>query len=412
MKKHWKLGIIGGTGRIACAMVCDLVKNPKMGEGEVVLYGRSAEKMKRNLTLIGRVAASEKTRIEVRGTHDLDEAIRGSDVILYNADSRMIESGGFTAFGIYQGAHMLDVGQLVAKLAPDAWFLCDTNPTDVPVAALHRKYGLRRVMGLCNATDILQRVVSSYVGCEREEIGFSEIGVNHEAYYLDILRNGTSIYDELRRTLPTSYDPAKMKSAYLDVFPEWPRAFQNNVVLMSAIGFLTAPCGAPGRYRGLPIKDIYAGATRPTDEDYQGLVSRNAGADEILKVIRRCGGGIPVYIARVMSGLLSNTPAQESVQLLNEGILPDQPKTAVVQVNCRICNLKVSAPKRMQLPENISAVLASLIRQRDLTARALAEQNADLMRQALLVCPERVEIAVADRVARGKENIEPHMQLS
>ena len=100
------------------------------------------------------------------------------------------------------------------------------------------------------------------------------------------------------------------------------------------------------------------------------------------------------------------------MQVLNEGILPDQPETAVLQVHCRISHLSVSAPQKMRLPDYVSAVLASRIRQNDLAARALAEQDENLLRQALLAYPERVDLAVIERVVRGKERLEPHMQLT
>ena len=63
----WKLGIIGGTGRIACAVVCDLIRNRRLGSGKILLYGRSPEKLKRNLTLIARVHASAPSGVAVVG---------------------------------------------------------------------------------------------------------------------------------------------------------------------------------------------------------------------------------------------------------------------------------------------------------------------------------------------------------
>ncbi len=414
MSKPWKIGIIGGTGRIACAVVCELVQNHTLGRGSILLYGRSPEKLQRNLTLIGRVGGADAAEIKVGGAADLDDAIRGADVILYNATAGLAESGGYSAFGVSQGAHILQVAQQVAKLAPEAWLMVDTNPPDVPLMAACRKFGLRRVVGLCNASDIFQRVLSAYLGCPERDLTFSEIGVNHEIWFLDILRRGVSVYDELRRTLPLDYDPSSLKTPYLESFPEWPTAFRNNIALMAACGYLTAPVGAPGRFRGLPLTGAELGALmkRPGDGDYQELVSRNAAREEILRVIRRCGGGIPVYIARVLSAWLSDIPANESIQVLNEGILSDQPETALLQVNCRISSRRIVVPKGLRLPAYISAVLASRIRQGDLAGRALAEQDESLMRQAMLVCPERVEIAVAERVALGRERVEPHMQLN
>ena len=414
MSSSWKLGIVGGTGRIACAVVCDLAQKAGLGRGEILLYGRSAEKLKRNLTLIERVGGPAASRIKVSGTFDLDEAIRGADVILYNATAGLIPSGGYLAFGISQGAHILHVAQRIAELAPQAWFLVDTNPPDVPLGAVRHKFGLRRLLGLCNASDIFQRLISAYLGCAESDVGFSEMGVNHEVWYLDILRKGVSVYEDLRQSLPVNYDPTKLTSAYLESFPEWRVGFPNNIALMSATGFLTTPVGGPQRFRGLPVPsaEMWGGAKRPTDADYADLVSRNAGAEEILKVIRRCGGGIPVYVARVISALLSDTLADESVQVLNEGILADQPETALLQVNCRISRQTVTPPQGVRPPDYIAAVLAARIRQNDLAARALAEQDECLLRQAMLVCPERVDIPTVEKTVRGQERVEPHMQLN
>jgi len=329
--------------------------------GEVKLFGRSPEKLARNLTLIERVSGKGPNRIKVSGAGDLDDALRGSDVVLYNATPGLADYGGYASFGVVQGAHILHVAERLAKLAPEAWLLVDTNPPDVPLAAARRRFGLRRVMGLCNASDIFQRLVSAYLGCAEKDLALPQLGVNHEVWYLDILRNGASVYDALRRSLPADYDPKTLKTPYLDSFPEWPVAFRNNVALMQATGFLTTPVGGPGRFRGLPVsaQEIGAMMKRPSDADYADLLARNAGAEEILKVIRRCGGGIPVYIGRVLSGFFSDVPAEESVQVLNEGILADQPETAMLQVSCRIARHSVTPPKGLRPPDFVAAVLAS-----------------------------------------------------
>lgn len=414
MSTPWKIGIIGGTGRIACAVVCELMQKHALGRGVILLHGRSEEKLESNLALIARGGGGGAADIRVSGARDLDDAVRDADIVLYNATIGLAESGGYSAFGVAQGAHILHTAQRIAKLAPDAWLLVDTNPPDVPLMAAHRKFGLRRVMGLCNASDTFRRVLSAYLGCEAGDITLSEIGVNHETWYLDILRRGVSVYDQLRRTLPEDYDPAKLKSPYLDSLPAWAISFRNNIALMSATGFFAGPMGGPGRFRGLPLAgaQLWSKMKLPGDAHYRELVNRNAPPDDILKVMRCCGGGISLYIASIISALLSDTPAQESVQVLNEGILPNQPETALLQVNCRISRRSVTAPQGLHLPDYVSAVLATRIRQGDLAARALAEQDAHLMRQALLVCPERVELAEAARIVRSKENVEPLMQLS
>ena len=407
--KQWKLAIIGGSGRIACAVACELVRHVSLPPGEIKLFGRSADKIQRNLHLIDAVRPPGENKIKVNGTVELSEALAQADIVLYNATAGLNKSAGFSAWGIAQAGHILHIGQEITRLCPEAWFLVNTNPTDVPLLAVHLRFGLTRIAGLCNASDIFQKVLAAYLGCTENEISMEEYGVNHEVWYTDILRNHQSIYDQLRRSLPVDYDPANLKSQYLESFPEWPMAFRNNIAITAAIGYLGAPVGGPGRFRGLPVSGLMM--KRPSDEDYLRLWRGNVTTEEILKVTRRCGGGIPVYISQVIAALAGGQPGQYSVQVLQNCRLDDQRKSILLQANCSIADGTITIPK-VQTTEYLSALMASRIRQNILAARALAEQDGKLMCQALLVYPERVEIGLAEKIVAEQQTVKPYMQLS
>jgi len=414
MKNPWKLSIIGGSGRIACAVCADLVRDAALPKGRIILHGRSDTKLRRNLELISRTRIMPEPHIALSTTHDLRDAVTGADVVLYNATAGLGEYNGRSAFGIQQGAHILEIGEMISRLAPDAWLLVDTNPPDVPLMAARKCFRLKNVAALCNATDIFRKVLAPFLGCSEESLSFDELGLNHEVWLTDIRRDDVSIYSELRRMLPLQYDAKKLSSSYLDVFPEWPLAFRNNIALLEVSGFLSAPVGAPRRFRGLPVpsEEISGLMKRPTDNDFSSLVQSGAGPDKILQTIRRCGGGIPVYIARFLGSLLGGAPGTHSLQVPDRIVFPGASDEIMLQLTCCVSRGRIEATPPAVVPPFIRALLATRIEQNILLTRGLAGQDEALIRQGLLVCPERVDIGEASRIAAARECLEPSAAMN
>lgn len=449
---RWKLTIIGGGSRIAGAALCYLANRLDASlVGEVALYGRTRSNMEDNIKILDAVCPPEKRSFTVSISHTLESALEGADIAFYNATSGLDECDGYKSLGIPQGAHIMHVAGKIKQICPEAWFLINTNPPDVPLAAVHKKLNLHKLIGCCNAAVITKKVLYAYLCASMSnlnnyavseektitnssfdtnsenqlesgnniefteaDIQLYEIGVNHDLWFYDILLKGKSIYGYLRENLPVNYNENLLKSDYLESFPEWKYAFKNNIELLRYTNYLPAPVGGAKRFKGLPLSSTEIGKMmkRPTREDFQRCIRENLNPQEIMSIISRCGGGIPAYIVDLFEAIITDSGKVCSVQVLNNGTVPCYPQDVMLQLSCKLGRNKVERPVISEVPGYIIGALSPRIFQNDMAARALAEQDEKLMIQAMLMIPERAEVADAVSVVKNNRNVEPVIPLN
>lgn len=395
MSHDWKMAVIGGGSKIVGAALCDLAQRAMPGFGKVVLVGRTRRNTEDNIRLLNLVCP-ENTSFETEICDDAKEAVKNADIVYFNATGNLDEYEGKRSIGIPQGAHILHVAGLIEKYAPDAWLLVNTNPTDIPLGAVKKMYGNDRVLGCCNAPLITKKMIHAFfTNClgrstKEKDIRLYEIGLNHDLWFYDCFEGSEDIYELLRQTLPVKYDENKMRSEYSDAFPEWKYAFKNNIFLMEKTGYLSCPVGGSRRYENLPVSGEETGKRmkRPTRDDFREVLEKNASKEEIVKVISRCGGGIPEYMADLLEALILGQDRECSAQIVNNGSIPQFPDEVLIQMTLKFGKMEVKKPETKSVPDFIKGALATRAYQNDMISSALAGQDAGLMEKALYMLPE------------------------
>ena len=404
-----KISIIGGGGKISSAVIWKLLSDVRDVSLTFALFGRNKEKIADTLTLSERFNAGNG---EFLCCETLEEALEGADIVFYCATYGTGDFEGLRSMGITNGAHILHIGEKVSKICPNAWFLVATNPPCVPLMALRMRTGFKKSIALCNAGMFGKKVLASFLGCDESRLTMHEFGVNHEFWYYDVLLDGKDIYDELRRRLPEEYDRDKIKGKFHEEFPEWSYGFKNTVEILRLTGFLSAPVGGSGRYLNLPVTDMWSIASRPTAEDFKGMLEADKTNEQILKTAMRCGGGIPIYSAELMKSLIYSDGREHSVIAFNDGAAPMYPDESMLQMSCRVEGDALTTPDLSGVDPYIHAVLASRIHQNHLIAQSLAYQDDLKLRQALSVYPERIDICKTDKFLESYKSVEPFIQLN
>lgn len=412
-----KIAVIGGGGKISSAVIYEMLDTVKDVPLSFALYGRNDKKISDTLTISKRFAGENAA---VYREKELDDALRGADVVFYCATYGCEDCGNYRSMGIANGAYIMSIGEKMTSLCPDAHLAVLTNPPDIPLAAVKMRFGIDKLIGLCNAPIFNRRVTASFLGCGEDDIVMHEIGVNHEYWFYEITKDGEDIYDLLREKMVKEYSTDKIRSetkGYLGEFhkdfPEWSLGFTNNVKLMELCGYMSGPVGGSNRYKGLPIvlKDMWAIASRPTAQDFEELLDPSLTNDQIKKKAARCAAGIPTYAARVLTSLARNDGKEHHVLALNNGALPGYPDDVLLQMSCGISRDGIRRPDLSKIDEYIMGVLSSRITQNHLMARALADGNEMLMRRALLCYPERVECHEVEDFLKDHKSVEPFIQL-
>ena len=403
-----KVAVIGGGGKITTAVLLEVLSDDPKTPYLFSLWGRTAAKLENTRTLAARFNAGNA---ELELAPSLDAALEEADLVLYCASYGLAPYGDYRAFGVQHGAYLMGIAEKMTVRCPEAWLLVVTNPPDIPLAAIHMRFGFERVVGLCNASTFTQKVLAAFLDEDEADVWPMDVGVNHELWYYDVLLRGKSIYPELRKLLLESYEPASILGDFHEQFPEWREGYRVNVEILRRTGYLHGPVGACHRFRGLPETRMAQLMKRPTNDDFLRLLDPALSNAEILRGTRRCAAEFPVYIARILRSILCDGGEQASALVLNRGALPGYPEDAMVQLTCRFNADGIVRPVP-ELPEFIEATLASRILQNRLLARALAEQDERYLRQAALVYPERLDFSELEKPIGDDFNAEPWMSLN
>ena len=402
-----KIAIIGGGGKITSAVIFELLNRDKTTDFEFALFGRTASKIHNTIEISNRFNSGNG---KVYNAETLENALAGAELVLYCASYGLEPYGEYKAMGVSHGAYIMGIAEKINEICPNAWLLAVTNPPDIPLMAAGMKFGLKKLIGLCNATSFTRKVISSFMGYEESELFPMDIGVNHELWLYDMIYKNESVYDNVRSTLLQSYSPDKVKGDFHESFPEWREGFVNNVAILKETGYLHGPVGGCARFSNLPFTEMGKLMKRPSYEDFEKCLNPELSNDEILRVTRRCAAEFPIYIADIIASALSGDGKKHSILTENCGAVPSLPDDAFIQLTCGITKDEIIRPNP-ELPEFIKAKLTSRVLQNHILAKALAEQDEKLLKQALLTFPERVPFDKLDEII-ASNNTEPYISLN
>lgn len=95
---------------------------------------------------------------------------------------------------------MLDICRDIEKYCPNAVFLNYTNPMSMLCKAM-QTYTNIEVTGLCHSVQGTVEMLAEWLNVPVEEMDYLCAGVNHQAFYLQLVHNGQNLYPLLRKKL-------------------------------------------------------------------------------------------------------------------------------------------------------------------------------------------------------------------
>jgi alpha-galactosidase len=137
--------------------------------------------------------------------------------------------------GIFRGLRtipvLIQIGEDLAKVAPDAYLLNYSNPMAMLPWAVYAGTPFQRVVGMCHSVRDTHRLLAELVDVPLAEIDFRTAGFNHQAFVLRFEREGQDLYPALRAAIDA--DPKLQRPAAnwpMRVLcpwrrrPSWPRS--------------------------------------------------------------------------------------------------------------------------------------------------------------------------------------------
>ena len=397
-----------GSHSFSLTLTGDLLTYPELEGMTLSLMDIDEERLASTARIVKRVVEQNGFNAEVQVTTDRKEALRDADYVITS-----IRSGGMEAtrldleipakYGIEQGvgdtlgpggvfyglknaSALLEIARDAEELSRDAMLINYTNPMAIVSWAVLDGTRLRYV-GLCHSVPGTARELASYMGIAPEELSYTAAGINHMAWFIELVWRGEDAYPILREKLsdPRVYtDPSH--PAYNDLV---------RVEVFKAVGYYSAEdSNHLSEYLPYFRKDEetlkkyrvldHADRLRVMEQRAQNDERRRAELESGGKVeLRRSGE----FATRIIYAMETGNPVKIYANVKNRGVIENLPYESVVEVPALVDGRGVHPTYVGRLPPQLAALNAMDISAQELAARAIEERSRERVFQALLVDP-------------------------
>lgn len=279
---------------------------------------------------------------------------------------------------------VLDIVHDVEKIAPDALVINFTNPEGRVCQAINR-YSKVKFVGLCHGIDSLRRVAGYALDLPSEKIDVKAGGLNHFSWVRDLrhIDTGEDLYPAFKEAVHSRQaeieakmdHPMKLSVYLLDKYSLYPLPSDNHVG--EYISFAWELAGMEGH----PFDRV----DRESDEFRADIKMWTSGEKEMPEWMFQPSGERAIAI---IDGILHNTHQYEiSVNIPNDGFIPNLPDGAIVEIPAVVDATGLHGVRLDPLPEPIAAMCRTQVAIIDRVVEAGVHGDKNAALQALLLDP-------------------------
>ncbi|MEK3899214.1 6-phospho-beta-glucosidase [Paenibacillus sp. FSL R7-0179] len=409
-KKHLKLAVIGGGSSYTPELVEGLIRyHDEFPVAELYLADIEAGAAK--LSIIGELAqrmidASGKP-IRLHTTLDRREAIRGADFVATQIRVGMLDArsrderiplahhligqettgaGGF-AKALRTIPVILDICRDIEELAPDAFMINFTNPAGIITEAVSKHSRVKSV-GLCNLPISTKMQVAELYGVPQAEMFIEIVGINHLNWTTRVMLQGEDVTEDFLNKLAGAKGPSMANIPDL----EWDSEF------IQSVGALPCPYHRyyymkEEMYREISEHYQETGKTRADDvKEVEAELFEIYKQPEVnskpAQLEKRGGAYYSEAAVQLMKSIYNDTGDIQTVNVRNQGIIPELPADVSIEINCVI---KSDGPHALAptkpLPPQIRGLLQVVKAYEELTIEAAVRGDYASALQALTIHP-------------------------
>ena len=304
--------------------------------------------------------------------------------------------------------HVLkDFAKDMEEVCPNAWFLNYTNPMAMLTGYMLR-YTKVKTVGLCHSVQCCSEGLLNALDMKDKIEGRLEkiAGINHMAWLLEITdKEGNDLYPEIKKRAKAKNQGEKhgdmVRYDYID-----------------KLGYYcTESSEHNAEYNPFYIKagreDLIEKFNIPLDEYPRRCVNQIANWQKQYEEIM-AGGKIEhtrslEYASRIMESIYTNTPYKIGGNVINNGVIPNLPKDACVEVPCLVDGEGIHPTYVGPLPLQLAAMNSSNIYAQMLTIEAAHEMSREKIYQAAMMDPHTgAQLSTDEIVALCDELFEAH----
>jgi alpha-galactosidase len=446
-----KIAFIGaGSTVFARNLLQDLFTFPELHGATIALMDIDAERLADTEAVTRLLAAAAGAKPVVEATTDLRAALDGADYAI-----NMIQVGGYRPstvidfeipkrYGLRQTIGdtlgiggimralrtipvMLDFARTMEELCPDVLFLNYTNPMAMLCMAMNRATAIRTV-GLCHSVQGTASDIAGWIGVPFDEMNYLCAGINHNAYYLRLERDGEDLYPALWQLADERREPAWERvrfevfrrfgyfvtessehfSEYVPWFikpgrddliqqynipiDEYPARCEDQIADWTDFrGALTsADPEAMNQYREArrgKLRGMAARRIAVVEREDEALAAKLRAEALAEKQEEDATGHSGEYGTLIIHSMETNQPRVVYGNVANLNAIANLPASCVVEVPCVVDKNGVQPTMIGVLPPQLAAVMQTNINVQNLTVEAALTGNREHVYQAAMLDP-------------------------
>ncbi len=418
-----------GSTVFAKNVLGDSMMTPALAESTIALYDIDANRLNESRLMLDTINKNNGSKANIEtylGVENRKDALRGAN---YVVDA--IQVGGYepctvTDFeipkkyglkqtiadtlgigGIFRALRtipvLFDFAKDMEEVCPNAWFLNYTNPMAMLSGAMQRYTGVKTV-GLCHSVQVCCEGLMKGLGMDYDEsVQWKVAGINHQAWLLEVTKDGVDLYPEIKRRAAARTDKHTDMVRY---------------EIMKRFGYyVTESSEHNAEYMPYFIKDRYPELIDrfniPLDEYPRRCIKQIADwaarRDDLLKDPHLTHERSREYASYIMEAMETNVPFKFGGNVINNGVITNLPSNACVEVPCMVDKSGVVPTYVGALPEQCAAMNRTNINVQLLTIEAAVTKKKDYIYQAAMMDPHTAaELSIDDIVAMCDDLIAAH----
>jgi alpha-galactosidase len=423
MDNNWgqmpKVTLIGaGSAVFARQLMTDILAVDGLDDGTFALVDIDPERLALARRIAERLVELSGKSWKVRATTERAEVLGGSDYVInsievaglknvradyeiplrYGVDQCIGDTIG--PGGIFKalrtGPVWLDIVSDVQRLAPHALVMNYSNPMSILTLAADRASELA-VVGLCHSVQGTSRQLAAYLDIPYEQLNWRCAGINHNAWFTTLERDGQDQYPRLR-------DRARIT----EIYEQDPVRFE---AMLHLGAFVTESSGHFSEYvpyfRKRP--DLVAKYTRRGYLGETGFYADNwpdwrRANDALISSMLEGETPIPTqrgleYASLIIEAIEGGPEASIHGNVRNRGSIENLPD-GCVEVECRVSRDGIRPVRFGALPEQLAALNRAHMAVHELVVQALLGRDRRQAKYALMLDPLTAAVCSLEEIDR------------
>ena len=402
-----KIAYIGaGSAVFARQVITDILCVDGLDSGVFALVDVDASRLDLARRLVERLVERSGKDWKVEASVERGDLLDGSDVVVnsievaglrnvrhdydiplrYGVDQCIGDTIG--PGGIFKalrtGPAWLEILSDVSRFCPRAVVLNYTNPMSILCYAASRAFPALQVVGLCHSVQGTSAQLAGYLGVEYRDLVWECAGINHNAWFTRLERDGEDLYPLLRE-----------RAREPDVYELDPVRFE----VMAHLGyFVTESSGHFSEYvpyfRKRP--DLLERYTRAGYRGESGFYANSwpswrSGSDERIRGMLDGSVEIPSgrsaeYASYIVEAIFTRKRKVVYGNVRNAGLITNLPD-GCVEVACLVDDRGVQPVHFGALPEQLAALNRQHMAVHELVVQSLLERDRQAAKHALMLDP-------------------------